>query len=286
MNGPAVDEDEQAPSGGTPPPSSAAATANSRESFEKYRPDMYESDSEPDEEEDYTDDGKSHDGDESDENDEDYSPVRRRDLSNTPVAGSTPASDPDNVWNGNNDSEDDALNDPPLPDSMVGCLSDVFPTLNRQSMPAAAAAAPPAPDPAPVPAAEASDEVGAAQPRIAAAPTPAVPTAAALLNSGLHDDRIMRELDLGKSCLEIAKLLTDKSESTATVEPNDVLQRLRSVHPSYGGYATIGAAERPFAGPARIRDLFRPYGGGVSTCLLYTSPSPRDKRQARMPSSA
>ena len=25
---------------------------------------------------------------------------------------------------------------------------------------------------------------------------------------------------------------------------------------------------------------------GVSTCLLYTSPSPRDKRQSRMPSSA
>ena len=27
-------------------------------------------------------------------------------------------------------------------------------------------------------------------------------------------------------------------------------------------------------------------GGGGATCLLYTSPSPRDKRQSRMPSSA
>ena len=26
--------------------------------------------------------------------------------------------------------------------------------------------------------------------------------------------------------------------------------------------------------------------GGIFTCLLYTSPSPRDKRQSRMPSSA
>ena len=26
--------------------------------------------------------------------------------------------------------------------------------------------------------------------------------------------------------------------------------------------------------------------GGIITCLLYTSPSPRDKRQSRMPSSA
>ena len=25
---------------------------------------------------------------------------------------------------------------------------------------------------------------------------------------------------------------------------------------------------------------------GINTCLLYTSPSPRDKRQSRMPSSA
>ena len=32
-----------------------------------------------------------------------------------------------------------------------------------------------------------------------------------------------------------------------------------------------------------------PFGGGpgmVLSCLLYTSPSPRDKRQSRMPSSA
>ena len=27
-------------------------------------------------------------------------------------------------------------------------------------------------------------------------------------------------------------------------------------------------------------------GYGLATCLLYTSPSPRDKRQSRMPSSA
>ena len=29
-----------------------------------------------------------------------------------------------------------------------------------------------------------------------------------------------------------------------------------------------------------------PSGVGKTTCLLYTSPSPRDKRQSRMPSSA
>ena len=34
-------------------------------------------------------------------------------------------------------------------------------------------------------------------------------------------------------------------------------------------------------GSSRIR-----YAGLGDTCLLYTSPSPRDKRQSRMPSSA
>ena len=34
-------------------------------------------------------------------------------------------------------------------------------------------------------------------------------------------------------------------------------------------------------GIARLRE-----GGQMTICLLYTSPSPRDKRQSRMPSSA
>ena len=37
------------------------------------------------------------------------------------------------------------------------------------------------------------------------------------------------------------------------------------------------------AGARKVRTLA---GGKVITCLLYTSPSPRDKRQSRMPSSA
>ena len=31
---------------------------------------------------------------------------------------------------------------------------------------------------------------------------------------------------------------------------------------------------------------YMPYDDDVAICLLYTSPSPRDKRQSRMPSSA
>ena len=38
--------------------------------------------------------------------------------------------------------------------------------------------------------------------------------------------------------------------------------------------------------PDRIRDIIGPGGKVIRACLLYTSPSPRDKRQSRMPSSA
>ena len=46
-----------------------------------------------------------------------------------------------------------------------------------------------------------------------------------------------------------------------------------------------------FGGQALVKVMFLALGGlyggiGVLTCLLYTSPSPRDKRQSRMPSSA
>ena len=35
-----------------------------------------------------------------------------------------------------------------------------------------------------------------------------------------------------------------------------------------------------------LEEFFKELGKTVRTCLLYTSPSPRDKRQSRMPSSA
>ena len=40
------------------------------------------------------------------------------------------------------------------------------------------------------------------------------------------------------------------------------------------------------AQPDRLRTLLGSLPAGVEACLLYTSPSPRDKRQSRMPSSA
>ena len=35
-----------------------------------------------------------------------------------------------------------------------------------------------------------------------------------------------------------------------------------------------------------ITDALEPFGHSISRCLLYTSPSPRDRQKSRMPSSA
>ena len=70
-----------------------------------------------------------------------------------------------------------------------------------------------------------------------------------------------------------------------------------------GDYLLYARVRRPgvmskmmatWTGPWRVVGAYHPHlfeiqnivSGRVHTCLLYTSPSPRDKRQSRMPSSA
>ena len=54
--------------------------------------------------------------------------------------------------------------------------------------------------------------------------------------------------------------------------------------------AFLDAVKQRYPKGTRIYEHFKiamaAYGAGPKTCLLYTSPSPRDKRQSRMPSSA
>ena len=51
-----------------------------------------------------------------------------------------------------------------------------------------------------------------------------------------------------------------------------------------GKSVTLPAVDPAFA--AQIKKLLGANSGNYGICLLYTSPSPRDKRQSRMPSSA
>ena len=58
----------------------------------------------------------------------------------------------------------------------------------------------------------------------------------------------------------------------------------------YTGLWELGGKQRRYAAALILRQDGNRYpnffSGERKSCLLYTSPSPRDKRQARMPSSA
>ena len=62
--------------------------------------------------------------------------------------------------------------------------------------------------------------------------------------------------------------LTDKIEAEAKIPYEEIPHFPVSTAPSHKGQLVCGNLN------------------GVPVCLLYTSPSPRDKRQSRMPSSA
>ena len=55
-------------------------------------------------------------------------------------------------------------------------------------------------------------------------------------------------------------------------EKDDVISYVSAIANMEGGHLVIGVKDKTLE--------------IVGTCLLYTSPSPRDKRQSRMPSSA
>ena len=66
---------------------------------------------------------------------------------------------------------------------------------------------------------------------------------------------------------------------------------IMSVNPGFGGQSFIDSALRKIE-QARKRieasgkDIRLEVDGGIKACLLYTSPSPRDRQKSRMPSSA
>ena len=53
-----------------------------------------------------------------------------------------------------------------------------------------------------------------------------------------------------------------------------------------GGPDMLVLEERPLPRPGEGEVLVKVAAAGVNRCLLYTSPSPRDRQKSRMPSSA
>ena len=87
---------------------------------------------------------------------------------------------------------------------------------------------------------------------------------------------------------EIQSVL-DEAEKKGVLSKEDGLNFVRERKKYYDNYFADRAQKQRLRGVIEegIGTVEREeFGEGTKTCLLYTSPSPRDKRQSRMPSSA
>ena len=76
---------------------------------------------------------------------------------------------------------------------------------------------------------------------------------------------------------------TDGVRGTANQEPITAETALRLAMAAGTYFSPVSDKQRPLAVIGKDTRLS---GYMLESCLLYTSPSPRDKRQSRMPSSA
>ena len=51
-------------------------------------------------------------------------------------------------------------------------------------------------------------------------------------------------------------------------------------------FDNAATSQKPSKVIASITDYYENYNSNIHSCLLYTSPSPRDRQKSRMPSSA
>ena len=88
------------------------------------------------------------------------------------------------------------------------------------------------------------------------------------------------EREISGICRKLARQIVEEKKVDKKITPDKIKKLLGStkVDPEFSGQVDqIGLVN----GLAWTMN-----GGEIMTCLLYTSPSPRDKRQSRMPSSA
>ena len=73
---------------------------------------------------------------------------------------------------------------------------------------------------------------------------------------------------------------------TDLFQNNPVVVLITAVISLLGGVITIVAHWKPFCRDVLLKKITLPAYAYLITCLLYTSPSPRDRTRSRMPSSA
>ena len=106
----------------------------------------------------------------------------------------------------------------------------------------------------------------------------------------------------GKTQLKIAEIYAEQKMEQLVIDPEDMLESPRyqkvfqglllvaDFHKHFDGKTFVlpnGSNRNPGTTAVHLEDTeFETKFSVFSSCLLYTSPSPRDKRQSRMPSSA
>ena len=88
-----------------------------------------------------------------------------------------------------------------------------------------------------------------------------------------------------------APVVDEKNMVVGVITQTDLFRVLMSLTGINAGGIQFAFKTRDYPGTIKeLADVIREFGGQMvsilSSCLLYTSPSPRDKRQSRMPSSA
>ena len=105
-----------------------------------------------------------------------------------------------------------------------------------------------------------------------------------MLNYTELENKNVLVVGLAKSGYEAAKLLLKLGANVKVNDGKDLSQDAHAKDLESMGIEVISGSH-PFSllddNPIIVKNPGIPY-----TCLLYTSPSPRDKRQSRMPSSA
>ena len=102
---------------------------------------------------------------------------------------------------------------------------------------------------------------------------------------GLIEDGDEIIVDLNKNTLDCTQLLDSNTFSERKKEWQKIVDMNNGLHPA------VGDADTRLLNRMRSSAVSAMFGAGMHPnrevcCLLYTSPSPRDKRQSRMPSSA
>ena len=86
------------------------------------------------------------------------------------------------------------------------------------------------------------------------------------------------------------RVLVQREESEEKTAGGIIIPDTAKEKPMQGKVISVGSGARDEQGKVTPLDVKEGdiilFGKWSGTCLLYTSPSPRDKRQSRMPSSA